>query len=115
MFHISADQSHTAADDKHVDMHARMCAHQYGFYVICISDPSGILVNTEFTLRANINEGLCVYMQHLGGQQGTACMCAHLPVEDNAPDEAQGQLVVPIHNICSSYVYQINLKEEGTE
>lgn len=88
-----------------------MCAHQYGFSVICIFDPSGILVSTEFTVRANINEGLCVYMCALEGKKGTACMCAHLPVEDNTPDEAQGQLVVPIHNICPSYVYQIDLKE----
>lgn len=35
---------------------------------------------------------------------------AHLPVEDNAPDEPQGQLVVSIHNVRPSYVYQINLK-----
>lgn len=32
-------------------------------------------------------------------------MCAHLPVKDNTPDEAQSQLVVPIHNICPSYIY----------
>lgn len=38
-------------------------------------------------------------------------MCAHLPVKDNTPDETQGQLVVSIHNICASYVYQINLKD----
>lgn len=36
--------------------------------------------------------------------------CAHLPVEDNAPDEAQGQLVVPIHNVRTANVDQINLK-----
>lgn len=35
---------------------------------------------------------------------------AHLPVENNTPDETQGQLVVPIHNICPPYVYQINLR-----
>ncbi len=38
-------------------------------------------------------------------------MCAHLPVKDNTPDEAQRQLVIPIYNICPSYVYQINLKD----
>lgn len=38
-------------------------------------------------------------------------MCAHLPVEDDAPDEPQGQLVVSIYNIRPSYVYQINLKK----
>lgn len=37
-------------------------------------------------------------------------MYAHLPVEDDAPDEPQGQLVVSIYNICPSYVYQIHLK-----
>lgn len=37
-------------------------------------------------------------------------MYAHLPVEDDAPDEPQGQLVVSIYNVCPSYVYQINLK-----
>ena len=40
---------------------------------------------------------------------------AHLPVEDNTPDEAQSQLVVSIHNICPSYVYQINLKVTDDE
>lgn len=39
-------------------------------------------------------------------------MCAHLPVKDNTPDEAQSQLVVPIHNICPAYVYQINLRKK---
>lgn len=37
-------------------------------------------------------------------------LCAHLPVEDNAPDEAQGQLVVSIHNVRTANVDQINLK-----
>lgn len=37
-------------------------------------------------------------------------MFAHLPVEDDAPDEPQGQLVVSIYNVRPSYVYQINLK-----
>lgn len=36
--------------------------------------------------------------------------CAHLPVEDNAPDEAQGQLVVSIHNVRTANVDQVNLK-----
>lgn len=40
---------------------------------------------------------------------------AHLPMKDNTPDEAQGQLVVPIHNICPSYVYQIHLKGGQTK
>lgn len=35
---------------------------------------------------------------------------AHLPVEDDTPDEPQGQLVISIDNICPSYVYQVNLK-----
>lgn len=35
---------------------------------------------------------------------------AHLPVEDNIPDEPQSQLVISIYNICPSYIYQINLK-----
>lgn len=39
------------------------------------------------------------------------CEWAHLPVKDNAPDEAQRQLVVPIHDICASYVYQIHLAD----
>lgn len=38
---------------------------------------------------------------------------AHLPVEDNTPDEPQGQLVISIYNICPSYINQINLK--GTQ
>lgn len=36
-------------------------------------------------------------------------------MKDNTPDEAQGQLVVPIHNICPSYVYQIHLKGRQTK
>lgn len=35
---------------------------------------------------------------------------AHLPVEDNAPDEAQGQFVVSIHNVRAANVDQINLE-----
>lgn len=35
---------------------------------------------------------------------------AHLPVENNTPDEPQGQLMVSIYDICPSYVYQIHLK-----
>lgn len=37
-------------------------------------------------------------------------MYAHLPVEDNTPDEPQSQLVISIYNICPSYIDQINLK-----
>lgn len=32
-------------------------------------------------------------------------MYAHLPVQDNTPDEPQGQLVISIYNICPSYIY----------
>lgn len=42
---------------------------------------------------------LCVYLQSVCTES------SHLPVKDNAPDEAQCQLVVPIYNICSSYVH----------
>lgn len=31
-------------------------------------------------------------------------------MKDDAPDEAQSQLVVPIHDISPSYVYQIHLR-----
>lgn len=37
-------------------------------------------------------------------------MYAHLPVEDNTPDEPQGQLVISIYDICPSYIYQVDLK-----
>lgn len=38
-------------------------------------------------------------------------VCAHLPVEDNAPDEAQGQFVVPIHDVCPADVYEVHLRD----
>lgn len=40
-------------------------------------------------------------------------METHLPVQYNTPNEAQGQFVVPIHNICPSYVYQIHLSKKS--
>lgn len=43
-------------------------------------------------------------------KQPWVVLCAHLPVQDNAPDEAQGQLVVSVHYVRTADVYQINLK-----
>lgn len=88
-----AGWAHKALDDIHVYMHTRMCEHQYRFSIICFFDP-------------RVSKQKCV------------CVCvhpAHLPMKDNTPDEAQGQLVVPIHNICPSYVYQIHLKGGQTK
>lgn len=88
-----AGWAHKALDDIHVYMHTRMCEHQYWFSIICFFDP-------------RVSKQKCV------------CVCvhpAHLPMKDNTPDEAQGQLVVPIHNICPSYVYQIHLKGGQTK
>lgn len=57
---FSRSDLHEEVDDKHVYMHERMCAHPYWFSIICIFDPSGTPVNCEFTVRANINESVCV-------------------------------------------------------
>lgn len=47
---------------------------------------------------------------HTRTQAAMSSLCAHLPVQNNAPDEAQGQLVVSIHYVRPADVYQINLK-----
>lgn len=47
---------------------------------------------------------------HARTQAAMSSLCAHLPVQNNAPDEAQGQLVVSIHYVRPADVYQINLK-----
>ena len=73
---------------------------------------------TEQTLMS-----LCVLVWRMWVERQKVCVCvhtcvsvcAHLPVKDNTPDEAEGQLVVPIHNIRPSYVHQIHLKEEAAK
>lgn len=37
---------------------------------------------------------------------------SYLPVENDAPDEPQGQFMIPIYNVSSSYVHQLNLEME---
>lgn len=67
-------------------------------------------INTDFPSS--------VFFDPRVSKQKCVCVCvhpAHLPMKDNTPDEAQGQLVVPIHNICPSYVYQIHLKGGQTK
>lgn len=67
-------------------------------------------INTDFPSS--------VFFDPRVSKQKCVCVCvhpAHLPMKDNTPDEAQGQLVVPIHNICPSYVYQVHLKGGQTK
>lgn len=67
---------------------------------------------TEISWSKQTLISLCECSEHGWKERNSTSvnLCTHLPVEDNAPDEAQGQLMVPIYNISPSYVYQINLK-----
>lgn len=73
---------------------------------------SGTSMHWEFTFTANINKPLWVCRTSMKRKEPSAWMgmYAHLPVEDDAPDEPQGQLVISVDNIRPSYVHQVNLK-----